>query len=224
LEIIHEVVRSKDELVVITAAGELRLKDTLCGDTSIHLLRKCPCPVWIVKPLHSRFYNRILAAVDAHTYDHERNTLNIKVMEAAASLARLEQSEIYVVHTWIAPGTLRFGSELSQEGKEPVVSDAREARVAWLKELVRICPLEAVRYQVHLLEGEPAKAIPALAKRKRVDVIVMGTVSRTGLAALFIGNMAEKVLRQVDCSVLTVKPDALVTPVRVEQLESVEAA
>jgi len=41
----------------------------------------------------------------------------------------------------------------------------------------------------------------------------MGTVCRTGVAGLFIGNTAEKVLRQVDCSLLTVKPEGFVTPV-----------
>ncbi|NJO21650.1 MAG: universal stress protein [Sphingomonadales bacterium] len=41
----------------------------------------------------------------------------------------------------------------------------------------------------------------------------MGTVTRTGIAGFLIGATAEDVLRQVDCSVLTVKPDGFVTPV-----------
>lgn len=42
----------------------------------------------------------------------------------------------------------------------------------------------------------------------------MGTVCRTGAPGLLIGNTAEKILYEVDCSVLTVKPDGFVTPVR----------
>ncbi len=45
----------------------------------------------------------------------------------------------------------------------------------------------------------------------------MGTVSRTGVAGLLIGNTAERILRQVDCSVLTVKPDGFITPVRLSE-------
>ena len=41
----------------------------------------------------------------------------------------------------------------------------------------------------------------------------MGTVSRTGIAGFFIGNCAETVLRQVDCSVLTLKPAGFATPI-----------
>jgi len=53
--------------------------------------------------------------------------------------------------------------------------------------------------------------------KRSVDLIVMGTVGRTGIPGLFIGNTAETVLRQVDCSVLTVKPWGFVTPVRPDQ-------
>ena len=61
-------------------------------------------------------------------------------------------------------------------------------------------------HQVYLLKGEAGILIPALAAANEIELIVMGTVSRTGIAGLLIGNTAEKVLRQVACSVLTVKP------------------
>lgn len=44
--------------------------------------------------------------------------------------------------------------------------------------------------------------------------MVMGTVARTGISGFFIGNTAEKILRNVNCSVLTVKPDSFETPVK----------
>jgi nucleotide-binding universal stress UspA family protein len=68
-----------------------------------------------------------------------------------------------------------------------------------------------------MLEGEAGHLIPELATAKEVELIVMGTVSRTGVAGLLIGNTAERILHQVDCSVLTVKPDGFVTPVRSDE-------
>jgi nucleotide-binding universal stress UspA family protein len=67
-----------------------------------------------------------------------------------------------------------------------------------------------------LLKGEPDESIVDLANRELVELIVMGTVSRTGLAGFFIGNTAEKVLHSIDCSVLAVKPEGFVTPVKTE--------
>ena len=49
-----------------------------------------------------------------------------------------------------------------------------------------------------------------------VDLVVMGTVTHTGIAGFFIGTTAEDVLRQVDCSVLTVKPEGFESPVRLD--------
>jgi nucleotide-binding universal stress UspA family protein len=44
----------------------------------------------------------------------------------------------------------------------------------------------------------------------------MGTVCRTGIAGFFIGNTAEKVLQEIDCSVLAIKPEGFETPVTLE--------
>jgi len=46
-----------------------------------------------------------------------------------------------------------------------------------------------------------------------VDLIVMGTLSRTGIPGYFIGNTSESILSQVNCSVLTMKPPGFVSPV-----------
>jgi hypothetical protein len=63
-----------------------------------------------------------------------------------------------------------------------------------------------------VLKGDAEALIPALAKRKGIELIVMGTVCRTGIAGFIVGNTAENILQQVDCSVLTVKPEGFVSP------------
>ena len=55
--------------------------------------------------------------------------------------------------------------------------------------------------------------MPALANEIGAELIVMGTVGRTGIPGFFIGNTAETILNQIDCSVLTVKPHGFVSPV-----------
>jgi universal stress protein E len=224
LEIIREVMRSDHDLVMIRADGESGLTGALFGSTSIHLMRQCPCPVWVIKPAHGKFYARILAGVDPHPTDRELNALNLKIIELAAALARAEQSELYVVHAWNASKMSSLGTRFSRGDMERMVAHVEQEHVSRLDELLQKCFLDDVRQQVHLLEGEASDLIPAMAKRKGADVIVMGTVCRTGVAGFFIGNTAEKVLRQVDCSVLTVKPGAFVTSVKLDQLESVRAA
>jgi nucleotide-binding universal stress UspA family protein len=97
------------------------------------------------------------------------------------------------------------------------VSDARDLHRRKLAELLQPYPLQELKAQVYMLKGEPGHWIPELASKLGVGLIVMGTVSRSGVAGLLIGNTAERILRQVDCSVLTVKPDGFVTPVRLDE-------
>jgi len=83
-----------------------------------------------------------------------------------------------------------------------------------MNELLARYTVKGLNPQVHLTEGNAyEEVILSLAREEYIEIIVMGTVSRVGLPGLFIGNTAEEVLRQVDCSVLTVKPDGFVTPV-----------
>ncbi|MBS0209535.1 MAG: universal stress protein [Planctomycetes bacterium] len=65
-------------------------------------------------------------------------------------------------------------------------------------------PLVRVRREV--LDGAPADAIVALAAAEQVDLIVMATHGRTGLMHLLMGSVAEGVVRNADCPVLTLKP------------------
>ena len=48
------------------------------------------------------------------------------------------------------------------------------------------------------------------------EEIMMGTVGRTGIPGFIMGNTAETVLNRIDCSVLAIKPEGFVTPVRLE--------
>ena len=59
--------------------------------------------------------------------------------------------------------------------------------------------------------GRPAGMIAALAGERGVDLIVMGTHGRSGVSHLFMGSVAERVVRSAPCPVLTVREGAHVT-------------
>ena len=70
--------------------------------------------------------------------------------------------------------------------------------------------------RAHVEEGRAAHVVTETAKRLEADLIVMGTVARTGIPGLIIGNTAEDVLSAAHCSVLAVKPPDFRTPVTLE--------
>jgi nucleotide-binding universal stress UspA family protein len=66
----------------------------------------------------------------------------------------------------------------------------------------------------HLPKGAAKKMIAALSVELQADLVVMGTVARTGVSGLIIGNTAEAILDQLSCSVLAIKPPGFTTPVK----------
>jgi nucleotide-binding universal stress UspA family protein len=59
--------------------------------------------------------------------------------------------------------------------------------------------------------------IPELVKEHQIDLVMMGTVGRTGIPGFLMGNTAETILNRIDCSVLAIKPEGFVTPVTLEK-------
>jgi len=218
LEIIRQVLRQKHDLVIMAAEGRSGLKGRLFGSTSLHLMRKCPCPVWVMKPTWHERFHRILAAVDPMFAEEEKNPLNIKIMELATSLAQMEQSELHIMHAWNFQGKhlLRVRGRMSGEPIDQLANQTRAIHKEGFDELIGNYSLKNLNHRLHFLKGDPAVLITDLAAEHGIDLLVMGTVCRIGVAGFFIGNTAENVLQQVDCSVLTVKPEGFVSPVKLK--------
>jgi len=74
-----------------------------------------------------------------------------------------------------------------------------------LSRLARRLEKRRVSFEAEVRTGQPHAVIVEEATRRRVDLIIMGTHGRTGLSHLFMGSVAEKVVRTAPCPVLTVR-------------------
>lgn len=62
---------------------------------------------------------------------------------------------------------------------------------------------EGVAVEISIKEGTPVKVI--LDESPKYDIIVMGTLGRTGMSKLLMGSVAERVVRAASCPVLVVR-------------------
>ncbi len=217
LEIIREVLRGAHDLVILTAEATRGVKGVLFGTTSMHLMRKCPCPVWVTHPQQSASYKNILAAVEL-SGPAENDTLSQLIVELASSLARQEQCQLHFVHAWnfVGDDLTSAQSEITPDMMAALVKRNEQPLETRFKKLLEAHDLTDIEHSVRLVRGGPESVIPKLASEEDMDLIVMGTVCRTGVAGFFIGNTAETVLQQVECSVLTVKPRGFATPIALD--------
>jgi nucleotide-binding universal stress UspA family protein len=228
LEIIRCVLHNKHDLVVKCPDAPDWLNRLFSSDDK-HLLRKCPCPVWIVRPQTGESFDRILATVDVDdNYQakdlNTRHALNEMVIELASSLAVTEFAELHIAHAWEATGEdfMRHGAFMRRPEHEinAYVDQVQQHHTRLLDMLIKEVSAKLgkdvtdyIKPQVHMPKGPANKVIPELAKELQVDCIVMGTVARTGIPGFIMGNTAETILDQMECSVLAVKPPGFVSPV-----------
>jgi hypothetical protein len=103
--------------LVLKEAEDPGFLPRLFGSEDMHLLRKCPCPVWLTKPGGSANYGTVLASVDLDIEGAppEAAELNRRILTLASSLAVSDFAALHVLHVWNAPGEgmIRLWSEAS---------------------------------------------------------------------------------------------------------------
>jgi nucleotide-binding universal stress UspA family protein len=207
-----EVVRfalSHDCDLVVVGETEPSKGSRLGVSTGVmQLLRQCPVPVWAIRPTRGRTLG-VLALVDPDPTDPVRDGLNDLVLELATSMVRQDGGELHVAHAWNVDGEATAGTGIVQ-----AVVDEHQAQLDGLTERHGVSQAGGF---VHLVQGEAGGVLPELAERLNINLIVMGTMARTGLRGLLVGNTAETILRSVRCSVLALKPEGFVSPVGPEQ-------
>ena len=202
VEIIRAVLGNKYDLVVLNAEDEHGRLGRPLGRTALRLLRDCPCPVWVINGEEHGPHRRVLAALDAGEDWSGQQQESLRVLELAASVAESGGSELRIVYS-LAHWT---SNSLARWPKEALSSHRHR-----LDELVARCDLSRVRHDVRLEREATVEVVAALCED--VDVLVMGTVWRSGPAGVLIADVATEALARVDCSVLAVKPKGFITPI-----------
>ncbi|SHE33333.1 Nucleotide-binding universal stress protein, UspA family [Modicisalibacter ilicicola DSM 19980] len=197
--------------------------DRFFGSDDMNLLRRCPCPVWLMKQNEKPDYRHIMAAVAFDGDDEDINDgLNEMILNLASSLSLSDFASLHVVNIYDVPeaGFVSLWVEQPDRVRSELFED--EYRRSHYKMRVLLDSLkenigeEAYRYLSpisHVVKGIPDREIPRMAEAVKADLVVMGTVARAGIAGAVIGNTAEAILAQIDCSVLAIKPEGFVSPV-----------
>ena len=215
-EIVRKVMQERHDLVIVTATNIKGSSRRTIDRTAMHLVRNCPCPVWVFRPKRIVCFTRILAVIDVSpdTVDTERDALNVKVLDFATSLAQQDKSELHVVQAWTLPaerylrcGWLPFARELPAR-----LRGRLNAYQETLTNRLREYDLAVPDLKVHLPNGEPRNVIPPLARMEQIDLVVLATVRPTGVAGFFRSGTAEAILRHGDCAVLSVKGERHISP------------
>lgn len=203
--LLQELEEQGHDLVVKSALGDGSVRRRVFGDTAMHLLRKSSRPVWLVSP-HRPRTGHVVAAIDPVPGDEAQNSFQTRILLAADRMAQLLGGGLSVVHAWTAYGETLFGSRVNPDELTQYLTSVRRQIERFVTDFVRRVLPEWDPATLRLIKGDPRDVIPEYLVREEAELLVLGTMARSGIAGFVLGNTAEALLSQVQCSVLALKP------------------
>lgn len=145
-----------------------------------------------------KLYRRILHPTDF-------SSASRRAFACAVALARRDRAELLLLHVLSPSGLFVGDGYVTVETWQRIEAGARRSAESRLNVALARAKRAGGRASAMIVEGVPFERIVRTAKTKRVDLIVIGTHGRTGISRLFIGSVAERVVRLAPCPVLTVR-------------------
>jgi universal stress protein E len=204
IELIRHVDNNHHDLLIAGTRRFGAIRSTIFGSTGIKLLRNCPCPVWITQPQPERISSILVA--------HDLEPVGDLAMELGCSMAKNHDAQLHVFHAIEFPEMdYMFPSRILSEDIAKYRDNATQHISAQLSSFQL-----SESANIHLDYGTAYAHILQMIKQHNVDLLVMGTIARTGLAGFITGNTAERLLPHISCSVIAVKPADFKSPVTFE--------
>ena len=182
------------------------------------ILRKCPCPVWISKTTHKNDHEKNIAvAIDPLSPTAEGHALSLHLLEISRSLANAYNEKLKIISCWDYVFEEYLSKNMSfkvdAEDLARFVNTTSQHHHDALNQLIQESVITD-NYEVAHVRGSPDEVIPQYITENSIDVLVMGTVGRTGIPGFVIGNTAENVLQNLNCSLIAIKPNGFMTPIK----------
>lgn len=205
--VVAKVASSDISLVIKSTKQYSTIKKIFFTPSDWQLLEHCPAPLLLTKSLDDSGYNKIMAAVDPEKSHDKPDSLDSKILSAAQMMSKLFDASINVCHCY-QPIGIELWQGMSSVGMDHSLingdfNDYSEAikrhhQVAF-DTLLKDYDFD--EQSTHLIAGSAEFELPEIVKAKQVDILVMGM----GNNGKFIGNLAEKILDNVECDILSLK-------------------
>lgn len=215
VQVVREAINGEHDLVIKEA--QAKASDIVFGSLDMRLLRYCPVPFWLSHP-NSKGHDcrRVLVALNPDAGKKEM-MLNARLLQHASAVAIGFNSKLYVVGAYQSHVTaFPLLDRDSLKRMEQHSANAQSLARGKLDSLIRGGKKAIDPKHIILDDGPPGEVILGAVRKVKPDLLVMGSVARHGPSGLLVGNAAERVFRQVSCSILTIKPQNFVTPIEVE--------
>ncbi len=209
---IIEVLKNEHDLVVKSTHQHSKLSAILFTPSDWNLLRKCPVPVLLVKHHQWPENGNILCAIDCKSIqDEEHHQLNQQILSEAKTMAEIVDANIHIVNAYPSP-PMNIMLELPEFDPINYEDGLKKFHQKTLNEYAQT--YEIPEQKTHLMQGLPEDVISDVAQEIDAELVILGTVGRSGLSATLLGHTAEQVIDSLNCDLLALKPQGFISPIK----------
>lgn len=204
--LLNRVKHTCADLVIKDTHHHTAAHRTFLTNTDWELIRGCPVPLLLVKPIAWSKALRVGAAVDPGHLNDKPKLLDRCILDEASRLARTLDGDLHVFHAYIPASIAAAAATIPPvliDVPAEVLAQEQEAKVKEVTELAADYRVPAAN--LHVEAGAVNELLCRLALHRNIDVMVMGAVSRSALKRILIGSTAEKVLEHLPCDLMVVK-------------------
>lgn len=205
--IVRQVWKTSPDLLIADSQREGKLARWVLANTDWQLIRECPCALWFVRSGELPRQLRLLVAVDPRHTHAKPAKLDDRLLQAARAVERQLGARISLVHAYETPASAVPGMMMEPIRLPLAPERTRQFVASTTAAVTKLAGKHGIdAADCAIREGVAHNVIPAEARRRRADLLIMGAVSRSLLARPIIGSTAERVIDHVDCDVFVVKP------------------
>jgi universal stress protein E len=172
--------------------------------TDWELVRHSPIPLLLVKNPHPYRHPAVLAAIDPGHAHEKPLQLDRAILRIGGTLTKALRGTLQAVHAYSSFVVAAPPEVLTPRALQNMQQDAKRRAQSGFSRALRAARIP--RSRQYLIGRLPVDAITEAARRGNSAIVVMGAISRSGYKRLLIGNTAERILDELPCDVLVVKP------------------
>ncbi|MCK5896163.1 MAG: universal stress protein, partial [Cocleimonas sp.] len=161
--IIQQVLRGNHDLLMVSTRNK-SITETILGSTTLEIMRRCPCPIWAVKPEPNERKKIMIGIHFDDKLDDRNEALNQELLRFTCFLKRSTTKELHLVNV-----------------VSKVTSELYEQHLSDIKRLAAVCSDKELKITMEIIEGDVANVLPEYAREKGIALVMLGMLSRTGL-------------------------------------------
>jgi nucleotide-binding universal stress UspA family protein len=197
------------DLVVVGARGLGAFETLLLGSVSSEIVRSATVPVLVVRhtPTDAAKPTRMMIAYDAPNaarYERLLNSYSLRPGTVGLVLAVTEPYYMPGLPDWVLKRARAADVEAMSAGWQQEFTQERAALQTELTTFISRLPQAFAGHAPLIREGNPAEQILAAIAAEKIDLVIVGKTSKSGLDRFLLGSTSDKVLTNAPCSVLVV--------------------